>query len=74
MESQPQNPEFRINHENFHSCLQIVWTKIRPDRMSCPMWTQTLTLMVFLKEFMKKVILKRIYDLEGMHRGGDDPE
>ena len=22
MESQPQNPEFRINPENFHPCLQ----------------------------------------------------
>ena len=21
MESQPQNPEFRINHENFHTCI-----------------------------------------------------
>ena len=21
MESQPQNPEFRINHENFHPCM-----------------------------------------------------
>ena len=22
MESQPQNPEFRINSENFHPCIQ----------------------------------------------------
>ena len=22
MESQPQNPEFRINPENFHTCIQ----------------------------------------------------
>ena len=24
MESQPQNPEFRINPENFHACLTLV--------------------------------------------------
>ena len=24
MESQPQNPEFRINPENFHPCMQSV--------------------------------------------------
>ena len=24
MESQPQNPEFRNNPENFHSCLHVV--------------------------------------------------
>ena len=24
MESQPQNPEFRINPENFHSCFIIL--------------------------------------------------
>ena len=23
MESQPQNPEFRINSENFHPCMQV---------------------------------------------------
>ena len=23
MESQPQNPEFRINHENFHPCYRV---------------------------------------------------
>ena len=23
MESQPQNPEFRINPENFHTCIPI---------------------------------------------------
>ena len=26
MESQPQNPEFRINTENFHPCTTIVFT------------------------------------------------
>ena len=24
MESQPQNPEFRINPENFHPCIPVV--------------------------------------------------
>ena len=27
MESQPQNPEFRINPENFHPCLLKVYSK-----------------------------------------------
>ena len=27
MESQPQNPEFRINPENFHPCSTKQWTK-----------------------------------------------
>ena len=25
MESQPQNPEFRINPENFHPCVQYLF-------------------------------------------------
>ena len=25
MESQPQNPEFRNYHENFHPCIHKVW-------------------------------------------------
>ena len=27
MESQPQNPEFRINPENFHPCKCFSWPK-----------------------------------------------
>ena len=27
MESQPQNPEFRINPENFHPCIIILYYK-----------------------------------------------
>ena len=25
MESQPQNPEFRTNPENFHPCIKMFW-------------------------------------------------
>ena len=32
MESQPQNPEFRINSENFHQCLNIF---IPNERLAC---------------------------------------
>ena len=28
MESQPQNPEFRINPENFHQCIYLLITEI----------------------------------------------
>ena len=28
MESQPQNPEFRINPENFHSCIRMYSMKV----------------------------------------------
>ena len=31
MESQPQNPEFRINPENFHPCIPELWVD-----NSCP--------------------------------------
>ena len=27
MESQPQNPEFRINPETFHPCFMSIYTK-----------------------------------------------
>ena len=32
MESQPQNPEFRINSENFHPCIQILVDKTNLNR------------------------------------------
>ena len=41
MEIQPQNPEFRINPDNFHpwkhrkSCMYIVKTQISPDQTVC---------------------------------------
>ena len=42
MESQPQNPEFRNNPENFHPCITV--QNVRPDlNPNC------LTLKVFLK-------------------------
>ena len=28
MESQPQNPEFRNNPDNFHPCIQIISPKV----------------------------------------------
>ena len=30
MESQPQNPEFRINPENFHPCRHLIFGLILP--------------------------------------------
>ena len=39
--------------------LQTVWTQIRPDKMSGLIWIQLFdTLMVFLKEFLKKIELE----------------
>ena len=32
MESQPQNPEFRINPENFHPCNKSMWVKVKNFR------------------------------------------
>ena len=32
MESQPQNPEFRINPENFHPCLFLKANNNGPDQ------------------------------------------
>ena len=32
MESQPQNPEFRINPENFHPCADTFANKLEPDQ------------------------------------------
>ena len=29
MESQPQNPEFRINPENFHPCKEFIQAMVR---------------------------------------------
>ena len=38
MESQPQNPEFRINPENFHPCKYIApWYKDAPVCMYIPL-------------------------------------
>ena len=31
MESQTQNPEFRINPENFHLCIRVCQTPRMPD-------------------------------------------
>ena len=28
MESQPQNPEFRITPENFHPCIFLLWNQV----------------------------------------------
>ena len=35
MESQPQNPEFRINPENFHPCTTIVFTASKISNGAC---------------------------------------
>ena len=32
MESQPQNPEFRNNPENFHPCVHFDTVNIGPDK------------------------------------------
>ena len=34
MESQPQNPEFRINPENFHQCLHQLDKRFHQVRMA----------------------------------------
>ena len=33
MESQPQNPEFRINPENFHPCIYVSGVKRSDDKV-----------------------------------------
>ena len=35
MESQPQNPEFRINPENFHPCVNICYSILQQGNRSC---------------------------------------
>ena len=36
MESQPQNPEFRINPENFHPCTQLSYgARISQPKNDC---------------------------------------
>ena len=31
MESQPQNPEFRINPENFHPCISVTYRSLKTN-------------------------------------------
>ena len=33
MESQPQNPEFRINPENFHPCITTIFSEQTQQRI-----------------------------------------
>ena len=51
MESQPQNPEFRNNPENFHPCITV--QNVRPD-----LDPNCLALKVFLKDLLTMLILK----------------
>ena len=40
MESQPQNPEFRINPENFHPCAKAAFFHNLTNKISiCPTWS-----------------------------------
>ena len=48
MESQPQNPELRINPENYHPC-------VSRKRTFCPALTHPLDLRNFLSSFIRFV-------------------
>ena len=38
MERQPQNPEFRVNLENFHACMQTFTFSIQASKMEHIFW------------------------------------
>ena len=56
MESQPQNPEFRNNHENFHPCLCLAVFYLRYFAVE------------EIKKIMKWVEVVRIDPGNGVHK------
>ena len=58
MESQPQNPEFRINPENFHPCT----SSLQPDTPRYSQWTiPSLLYQTRRKNSIYKVLIQVVY-------------
>ena len=64
MESQPQNPEFRINPENFHPCtiIQPCTSSLQPDTPRYSQWTiPSLLYQTRRKNSIYKVLIQVVY-------------